>query len=1012
MRLMKLIPRIHPGMPALLALLAVNALGCHRQYYREQADMEAYHLIDQKAAAVARPPNVPLRIDVDRRSRMFNPFDLDFQPMPLDDPASYRYMQCVDGRRGYPLWEAAGLTNVAESPDWWQFLPLNEDGVLVLNAENATKIALLESPAYQEQLEALYFLALDVSGERFQFDTQFFGGAETVLGTSRGGPTELEFGDRNMRMRRNFATGGNLLVGLANEIVWNLGDSSTNATANVLDFTLLMPLLRNAGRDKVMEGLTQSERELLAGVRAFERFRRGFYVDITTGNRANVNVRTAAGNISLSPRGFTSGSGFIGLLKAQLEIRNLQENITRQREILLLFEDSLIELLTTIPDPQSIVSQRIQVAQTRQQLTDSLTGLVGQQASFQLQIDTFLRTLGLPPYICVELDDPILKQFELIDQRLLKRREELSILRANVGELNIEILEQSEFKINEDTGLPVSQIEWTPKLAESLRNLQTELEPLEYFLRDVIKSDLPTVGRDIADFEEAIPQRNHQSETLKALFTAEQGSICGLLNISDIDESIFDTSKLAGLLVDLKDDHKKLELRLNTYMVKLNLLQKSFKSLQNVAPGNIDPRELASRLRDEVILASQNLVADLGDDLLVLQLIQAQARTESVFLPEVDISPEIAFEIARRNRRDYANARAALVDAWRQIEVVADDLESDLNVDIRGGIGSTDVNNTGLNKTGNLDIALQWDAPITRLVERNNYRRVLINYEQKKRDYYQFEDAIWTSLRAEIRQLLRDRLRFEYGRKSVGIAADQIELNADARDLREATPRASTGAIGNEARNTIQALSALLRAQNALLGIYVNYEAVRRTLDLDLGTMELTPEGLWIDPGTMSPETLLQDPGTTLDGLIDYGCNDCGLRYNPLPREPQFTAPVYKIRNGQPISLDGMPIEKLPSLEQEGDKLPTEAMPLQTPASTAMPFPVDMPAPNENGPMRNIPSIDGTAVPDTEEAKILKEEQDSATVPQADANLAAPTTTDGSALSLPTIPELSASGAN
>ena len=157
MRLMKPTQLIHLGMLALLALSTFNALGCHRQYYREQADMEAYHLIDQKAAAVARPPNVPLRIDVDRRSRMFNPFDLDFQPMPLDDPASYRYMQCVDGRRGYPLWEAAGLTNGAESPDWWQFLPLNEDGVLVLNSENATKIALLESPAYQEQLEALYF---------------------------------------------------------------------------------------------------------------------------------------------------------------------------------------------------------------------------------------------------------------------------------------------------------------------------------------------------------------------------------------------------------------------------------------------------------------------------------------------------------------------------------------------------------------------------------------------------------------------------------------------------------------------------------------------------------------------------------------------------------------------------------------------------------------------------------------------------------------------------------------
>ena len=971
MRLMNPIQRIHLGMLAFLSLIAFNALGCHRQYYREQADMEAYHLIDQKAAAVARPPNVPLRIDVDRRSRMFNPFDLDFQPMPLDDPASYRYMQCVDGRRGYPLWEAAGLTNAAESPDWWEFLPLNEDGVLVLNAENATKIALLESPAYQEQLEALYFLALDVSGERFQFDTQFFGGAESILGTNRGGPTELNFGDRNMRMRRNFATGGNLLVGLANEIVWNLGDSSANATANVLDFTLLMPLLRNAGRDKVMEGLTQSERKLLAGVRAFERFRRGFYVDITTGNRANVNVQTAAGNISLSPRGFTNAGGFIGLLRTQQEIRNSQENITRQREILLVFEDSLIELLTTIPASQTIVSQRLNVAQTRQNLTNSLTSLVAQQANFQLQIDTFLRTLGLPPYICVELNDPILKQFELIDQRLLKRREELSVLRANVGELNIEILEQSEFKINEDTGLPVSQIEWTPKLAESLQKLDIELAPLENFLRDVIKSDLPNVRDDIADFEAAIPQRARQAATLKTLFTAEQGSICGLLNVSDIDESIFDTSKLAGLLVDLVDDYEKLETRLNVYLVELNKLQESFKSLQNVASGNVDPRELARRLRDDVILASQNLVADLGDDVLVLQLLQAQARTESVFLPEVDISPEIAFEIARRNRRDYANARAALVDAWRQIEVVADDLESDLNVDIRGGIGSRDINNAGLTKTGNLDIALQWDAPITRLVERNNYRRILINYEQKKRDYYQYEDAIWTTLRAEIRQLMRDRLRFEYGRKSVGIAADQIELNADARDLRETMPQANNSGITNEARNTIQALNALLSAQNELLRIYVNYEAVRRTLDLDLGTMELTPEGLWIDPGKISPETLLQNPGTTLDGLIDSECNDCGLRYNPLPREPEFTSSVYKISNDQPITVDGMPLQELPNLREESAALPTEAMPL----------PVEMPAPNPNGTKRGNPAFG---------EKLQKQERDAAAVPEADANLTAP----------------------
>ncbi len=955
----------------LVFLTVCTVAGCHRQYYRKQADHEAYFLMDQKAAAVARPPNVPLRIDVDRRSRMFNPFDLDFQPMPLDDPASYKYMQCVDGRRGYPLWETAGLTNGAESPDWWQFLPLNEDGVLVLNAENATQIALLQSPEYQEQLEQLYFVALEVSGERFQFDTQFFGGAGSSLGTDRGGPTELALGDRNMLMRRSFATGGNLLVGLANEIVWNLGDSSLNTTSNVLDVTLLMPLLRNAGRDKVMEGLTQSERKLLASVRAFERFRRRFYLDITAGTSVQASVQTAAGSISLSPGGFVGAGGFMNLLQKQLQIRNTEENITRQRELLLLFEDSLIELLTTIPDTSvGIIQERLQVSQTRDQLTGSLQDLVRAQADYQLSIDFFLRDLGLPPYICVELDDPFLEEFELIDQKLLKRREELSVLRANVGELNVSILERGEFKIDPDTGLPVSQIEWSPELAEILHQLQVELEPLEDFVRDLIDIDLLTVMNDIEKLKVALPQRVKQSQRLQEVFSTEQDSICGLLNVSDIDQSVFDISKLKDLETDLREDHAKLTQRLNNYLLKLTNLQESFESLQDEASGKINPRELARKLRDTVILASQDLVAELGDDVLVMQLMQAQARTESVLLPEIDITPEVAFEIARRNRRDYANARAALVDSWRQIEVVADDLESELNVDVRGGIGGFDVNGTGLIKSGNLDVALQWDAPITRLVERNNYRRILINYEQKKRDYYQFEDAIWLTLRAELRQVMRDQLTFEYARKQVGIAANQIELNADLRDLRETTSNSNNAGV---ARDTIQALNSLLRAQNGLLNVYVNYETLRRTLDLNLGTMELTPEGMWIDPGKISAETLLQLPGTTLDGLIDCGCNDCGLRYNPLPREPEFTAPVYQISHDEPIKINGMPIETLPVREEETGNLPNEAMPISGPEFDDKPVPAEMPVPNHAGTRDNTQG--------TQDAKALKEVRDAAAIP-------------------------------
>ncbi|MGI9474435.1 MAG: hypothetical protein ACR2NZ_23055 [Rubripirellula sp.] len=941
----------------ILVLSAVSS-GCHRQYYRKQADGEAYCLIDQKAADVARPPNTALRIEVDRRSRMFNPFDLDFQPMPLDDPASYRYMQCVDGRRGYPMWEAAGLTNGAESPDWWQFLPLDDDGVLVLNAENAVRIALLHSPAYQEQLEQLYFVALDVSGERFEFDTQFFGGADAFFETFRGGPSVVGIGDRDMRLRRNFATGGNLLVGLANDIVWNLGDSSVRSTSTLLDFTFFQPLLRNAGRDVILENLTQAERELLASVRAFERFRRSFYLNVTTGNRIETTVQTAVGSISLGPTGFANAGGFLGLLQTELEIRNSKENIARQTENLLILEDSLIELLTTSPDDAAelVLRQRLQVAQARQQLFSSQQTLVSQQAGFQLSVDQFLRTLGLPPYLCVKLDDPILDQFELIDRTLLTRREELSTLRANVGAINVSILERGEFKLDPDTGLPVSQIEWTPELSETLEVLRSELEPLAEFTRDLIENDLPVIQNDIERLAEALPERSRQSVQMKEQYKSEQDSICGLLNVSDIDESIFDTSGLDGLGEELQTEFDKLSDRLDKYLARIEKLQESFVALQARGSASTDPRELAQQLRDDIILASQDLVAEIGDDVLLLQLIQAQARTESVLLPEVDITPEVAFEIARRNRRDYANARAALVDSWRQIEVIADDLESNLDVIVNGSIGSDRLSPGSLTKEGQLRVGLQWDAPITRLLERNAYRQVLILYEQRKRDYYEYEDTVWQVLRAEVRQLQRDRLNFELGRNSVRIAAEQIELNADIRQQNDARGR-SGGPTA--ARDAIQALNDLLRAQNGLLGIFVNYEVVRRNLDLDMGTMELTPEGLWIDPGKFAPESLLQMTGTTVDGLIECGCNDCGLRYNPLPREPEYSTPVYQMSHSEPVTVDGVPVELIP--EGDAGSYPTEAMPLQTPLQTMedqeIPRPDDLTAPSDMPIPTEIPSL-------------------------------------------------------
>jgi hypothetical protein len=241
---------------------------------------------------------------------------------------------------------------------------------------------------------------------------------------------------------------------------------------------------------------------------------------------------------------------------------------------------------------------------------------------------------------------------------------------------------------------------------------------------------------------------------------------------------------------------------------------------------------------------------------------------ESLSLPEVEIDPAEALQIARVNRRDWANARAALVDTYRRIEFFADDLESDLDVVLTGGVTRQALTNFPSDNTTSLRMGLRWDAPITRLQERNTYRQGLIEYEQAKRSYYGFEDSVWQGLRASVRQLQANRINFELGRQSVRIAATQLELNEDIRSFRDAR---GLNSGPTAARDTISALSDLLASQNGLLNIFVNFEVVRRSLDLDLGTMELTPEGLWIDPGPIDPDSLMRLVGTSDGGMIDCG---------------------------------------------------------------------------------------------------------------------------------------------
>ena len=312
---------------------------------------------------------------------------------------------------------------------------------------------------------------------------------------------------------------------------------------------------------------------------------------------------------------------------------------------------------------------------------------------------------------------------------------------------------------------------------------------------------------------------------------------------------------------------------------------------------------------------TNDVVEELTRELIELQLLQAVARTEAIEVNEVDMKADVALEVARKYRRDWMNQRANLVDRWRRLQFQADQLQAQLDIIFAGGIGNVNDNPFSLRASkGVLRAGVQFDTPLNRMSERNSYRQVLIEYQQARRSFYNFEDSVGATLRSQLRQLTAFQINFELNRLAVIEASRQVMLNTfiDQENQRTATTRVTA------ARDVVSALTDLFNAQNQFMLTFISYEVARLQLDFNMGTIQLDNEGLWIDPGKIGPDYGKYDPwvwrnspGSIGEKLPEDESSELDRKINELP--PPFLLP-----SPESEPLPPAPLEKSPASSRSG----------------------------------------------------------------------------------------------
>ncbi len=831
-------------MPRWLLLLAIVLLaGCSRKHFRERADAEVTNIMAQKDIF----PDWKVEnwhVYPDERARFADPSNPDNPPYPADDYPAWLLSpnpQRPNKKSGtgrhegdeYLSWiEAWDAENRARdatetplktveartAPDIttaYITALKTEQRPYRLTLEQSVELALFNSREFQDRREDLYVAALPVSEQRFSFAAQMFAGTQAARVWS--GRDRIDPGNRwniatESTVGRLFPTGGTLLFRFANEVIVNLTSNNPGISLSGMSLTFLQPFLLGGGYAVTLENLTQVERTLLYAIRSYARFRKVFYAAITVANDYTNNPYGLNGLSVNLGRGigmnFTAPS--VGYLPTALRAATL----TNEKRNIVALEENL-KLINNLKEGGN--STQLQVIQAEQQLLSSLSDFLNNSRLYQDQLDNFKLQLGVPTTLPLELDDAPLRPMKLQMQTYDELYVQLAQFQTDAG-----VFEAG------DTDESV-RARWKRLLTESPLSKGTpfakDYEQSAERLRQL--SDAVLVQRD----------RELRAEREKLL---DQRAARQLAGTPDTD------ADLAALsLVETAIDFVRFEAALREYAKRPWLRvpkerqaieqQQSYRAVSDagtllgIRTGN--QRNLAIR---EAWPELPGVIVD-GQNLLDGPL---------------DEATTIAATTALNQRLDLMNTRAQVVDTFRQITVRANALQGifDMRYNLDTGplLGAT-TNGLGGNGTRNT-LTLRFEPPLVRRVERNLYRASLIAYQRQRRFLMAVEDNIINDVRGDVRQLRALAQSYKLQSRAVELAYAQVD---SARSTLVAPPdpgaRESAGNVAALTDQLLRAQAQLLRSQNSLYAVWINYQVARTNTYLDLELLPLDARGLWTD---------------------------------------------------------------------------------------------------------------------------------------------------------------------